>query len=153
VSETLQAAITLGWREWLALPALGVARIKAKVDTGARSSALHVAGLARLPGQRLRFSVVPQRHLPRACWCEAEQVDERWVTDAGGHRELRPFIRTLVQLHGDSWPIELSLTSRDSMRYRMLLGRSALGPQHRIDPTASFLTGRGRNALLQRSGG
>ena len=121
-------------------------RIKAKVDTGARSSALHVSALARLPERRLRFAVEPLHPLPQACWCEAEQIDERWVTDASGRRELRPYIRTLVRLHGESWPIELSLTSREGMRYRMLLGRSALDVRHRIDPTASYLGGRGKRA-------
>ncbi|WP_043114876.1 RimK/LysX family protein [Solimonas soli] len=133
----------LGWREWLALPDLGIARIKAKVDSGARSSALHVATLETLAGERVRFSLRPLQNSERVQWCEAAMVDRRWVTDSGGHRELRPFIRTGIELGGQRWDAELSLSARrDGMRFRMLLGRTALAGRFAIDPAASFVQGR-----------
>lgn len=138
--ESLQV---LGWREWLSLPELGIARIKAKVDSGARSSALHVTTLEVLEDDRVRFSLRPLQNSERVQWCEAELIDRRWVTDSGGHRELRPFIRTGIVLGGQSWDAELSLSARrDSMRFRMLLGRTALAGRFTIDPAASFVQGR-----------
>lgn len=134
----------LGWREWLALPALGIMRIKAKVDTGARSSAIHAFAIERQTPTRLRFGVHPLRKSGEEIWCEAEIIDERWVTDSGGHRELRPFIRTPVAIGEQRWDVEMSLTERDTMRFRMLLGRTALEGRYVVDSSASFLMGRRR---------
>ena len=133
---------TLGWREWLELPELGIRRIKAKVDTGARSSALHVFAIERPAPRRVRFGLRPLRKSREEVWCEAEIVDERMVTDSGGHRELRPFIRTQMVLGQTSRRIEVSLTCRDSMRFRMLLGRTALAGHYVVDPAESFRKGR-----------
>lgn len=136
----------LGWREWLALPDLCIPRIKAKVDTGARTSALHTfrveafeaAGVARV-----RFWVHPlqRRDTPEIC-CEADVLDQRVVRDSGGHEELRFVIRTTVMMAGDGWPVELTLTDRDSMGFRMLLGRSAIRGRFLVDPGRSYLAQR-----------
>ncbi len=132
----------LGWREWLALPDLGIARIKAKVDSGARSSALHAAAIEALSHDRVRFALRPLQNDPQRQWCEAALIDRRWVTDSGGHRELRPFIRTQIWLGDERWEAEVSLSARDTMRFRMLLGRTALAGRFVVDPAASFVQRR-----------
>lgn len=137
--------IMVGWREWVALPALGLL-LKAKVDSGARTSALHAFELEqfRQGGRNMvRFSIHPiQNNTDEVRFCEAELIDERMVMDSGGRQELRPVIRTDIELAGQRWPIELTLTSRDNMKFRMLLGRTAMHGRITIDPQASFLLGR-----------
>jgi len=140
--------VQVGWREWAALPDLGIARIKAKIDTGARTSALHAFELNTFNrhGQRMvRFGVHPLQHKLRLkTYCEAKIVDERWVTDSGGHREQRLVIATRVHIGAMIWPIELTLTDRDSMRFRLLIGRSAMQDRLLINPDGSYATGRRR---------
>jgi len=137
----------LGWREWLALPALDLPYIKCKVDTGARTSALHTYFLEPFEerGMRMvRFGVHPvQGRSDVFRECTAEVVDQRPVTDSGGHSEQRLVIRTPVQLGQQQWPIEITLTSRDNMRFRMLLGRTAINGRFVVDPAASYLQGQG----------
>ena len=140
-----QALRTLGWREWVGLPELGITRIHAKVDTGARTSCLHAYFVQRLHGRgtdRVRFGIHPlQDNTTAALVCEAELIDQRVVTDSGGHREQRYVIRTQAWVADCAFPAELTLTNRDSMRFRMLLGRTALAGRFVVDPNASHLAG------------
>lgn len=135
----------VGWREWIALPGLGVERIKAKVDTGATTSALHAIHLRRYQEsgmERVAFEVHPiQRRTDITVRCIAEVVGERLVTSSTGHRERRLVIRTPVFIADRRWSIKLTLTNRDSMGFRMLLGRRAMKGRVLVDPGASYLAG------------
>lgn len=133
----------VGWREWVGLPDLGVDTIKAKIDTGARSSALHVFDIERFTRDgrpMLRFVVATaQRTRKGAIPAEAEQIDERVVRSSGGHEQERPVILTHLEWGGEMWPIELTLTRRDAMGFRLLVGRQALRERLLVDPGRSFL--------------
>lgn len=135
----------LGWREWISLPELGVDAIKAKIDTGARTSALHayqVTPFEEHGRRRVRFVVRPvQRRKMPQIECVADVVDERMVTSSNGQRERRLVIATRVEVGGKTWPIEITLTDRDEMNFRMLLGRQALRRRVLIDPGRSFRAG------------
>lgn len=136
--------LRLGWREWLALPDLGIPALKAKIDSGARSSALHVdrLQLLRQGGRQVaRFTVHPGSGLAEI-EVEADVIDIRPVTDSGGRVSRRPFIRTMVDLAGRRWPIEMNLTSRSNMLFPMLLGRTAMAGRLLVDPAASYLFGK-----------
>ena len=136
----------LGWREWLALPELGIPALKAKIDTGARTSALHAFELNTFEENdrlKVRFGIHPlQRNTDIEIFCIADVVDQRMITDSGGHREKRLIIRTSISLGDHRWPIEIALTDRETMKFRMLLGRTAMKGRIVIDPDKSYLTGR-----------
>lgn len=138
--------ITIGWREWVSLPGLDIPAVKAKIDTGARTSALHAFDLREFEAdgrKMIRFGIRP---LPRRkkliLNCTAALMEQRMVSDSGGHRELRYVIRTPVMLGGRSQAIEITLTHRDTLRFRMLIGRTALRGRYLVDPEKSYLTGR-----------
>jgi hypothetical protein len=138
--------VTLGWREWMALPDLDIPRIKVKVDTGARTSALHafyVRVFHDAGRLRVRFGVHPfQGRIDIERHCVADVLRQREVMDSGGHRELRVFISTRVVIGATAFPIEVTLTDRDTMRFRMLLGRTALRGRFVVDPLRSYVAGR-----------
>jgi hypothetical protein len=140
--------LTLGWCEWVGLPGLGIGEIKVKVDTGARTSALHAFELRPFKDkgrQRIEFKVHPrQQDLSAVLVCTADVVGERTIMDSGGHRERRWVINTPLTIGRYSWPIEITLTARYDMKFRMLLGRTALQGRARVDPSRSCLLTRKR---------
>lgn len=139
----------LGWREWVGLPALRLPLIKAKVDTGARTSTLHAFYVEAFPssgGDFVRFGVHPLRGRSDVeVHCKAQILDRRVVCDSGGHREQRYVILTSLAIGGCIWPIEVTLTNRENMLFRMLLGRTAIAGNGVVDPRRSFVAGRRRN--------
>ncbi len=136
----------IGWREWVALPELGIPAIKAKVDTGARTSALHTFYIEEhvINGHPyVKFNIHPvQKRTDIIVECEAKIKDKRNVRDSGGHEEERYVIETEVRIGDFQQQVEVTLTSRDNMKFRMLLGRSALSDQGIcVDPNHSYLLG------------
>lgn len=146
MNDQMKDLMTVGWREWVGLPELGVPHIKAKVDTGARTSALHAFDLRPFKAdgiQRIGFSLHPhQRDNQTVLDCTADVLDQRYVTDSGGHKEERWVISTTITIGSHSWPIEMTLTARDGMRFRMLLGRNALKRRALVDSSRSYMVGK-----------
>jgi hypothetical protein len=138
--------IVIGWREWLTLPDLAIPAIKAKIDTGARTSSLHVDSLeTHERGGRtwLHFTVAATgRKHAQPVACVAPAVARRAVTDSGGHTTQRWFIHTSIELAGQRFEAEINLTDRRNMLFPMLLGRLALGQRFLVDPAASYRCGR-----------
>ena len=137
----------VGWREWVSLPDLGVPWIHAKLDTGARTSALHAEDVEMLRAtgdgpRRLRF-VVHSQGEPDAppLRVEADLLGTRWIKSSNGQREERPVIQTLLAMGGRSWPIEVTLTGRGEMGFQMLLGREGLRTRFAVDPARSWVCG------------
>ncbi|MDD2558104.1 MAG: ATP-dependent zinc protease [Desulfuromonadaceae bacterium] len=144
--KNVEKLIYLGWREWLCLPELGIERLKAKIDTGARTSALHAFFVEPFVGatgvDMVRFGIHPrQRDTATEVICSLPVKDIRPVTDSGGHREIRYVVETQIELGGRIWRAEMTLTNRDNMKFRMLLGRTALKGMAVI-PTRSYLQGK-----------
>lgn len=136
----------LGWREWAGLPDLGLPAIKAKVDTGALTSALHAYLIEPYTSNgrdMVRFLIHPiQRNEEFSVECRCPVFDFREVTDSGGHREMRYVIQSTIAISGERYPIDLTLTNRDTMRFRMLLGRRAMVDRFLVDPAASYVSGK-----------
>jgi hypothetical protein len=142
----MSGKIPLGWREWIALPDLQIPRIKAKIDTGARTSALHafrVEPFTRDQQSWVRFAIHPlQGNTGNVVECEAPVKDRRIVRDSGGHEELRYVIDTLIEIGEERFRAEMTLTDRDTMVFRILLGRTALRARYVIHPGQSYLQGK-----------
>jgi len=140
----------LGWREWVTLPELNLKHIKAKIDTGARSSALHAFALDpyRKGGQRwVMFAIHPeQKHTDTIIECHAPIKDRRFVSDSGGHKQRRYVIESQLMIGQSLISAEITLTNRDNMQFRMLLGRTAMNGHFIIDPSASYLQGEPENS-------
>jgi len=136
----------IGWRECVALPDLGVDWIKVKVDTGARTSSLHAFAIKEFDRDGepwVSFVIHPEQDKARpAIPAELPLLDRRAVRNSGGREEMRPVVQTLIELDGHRWPIEITLTRRDAMGFRMLLGRQAIRRRFTVDPGASYRAGR-----------
>ena len=143
VLELAHSRVVVGWREWAGLPALGIARVKAKIDTGARSSALHANSIEPFEADGslwVRFDVTGEaEHLP---WHEAPVTDRRAVRSSNGETEVRFVIRTELALAGRSWPVDITLTNRERMELPMLIGREALAGRVLVDAERSWLCGQ-----------
>ncbi len=144
-SEVKKESKIIGWREWVSLPDLGIIAIKGKIDSGAKTSSLHAYDIELEEKDSktfVNFKVHPlQQDFSMVIKCRALLVDQREVTDSGGHKEVRYVIRTSMLLAGVKKRIELTLTNRESMKYRMLIGRAAL-KHYYIDPCQSYLSGK-----------
>ncbi len=144
----------VGWREWVGLPDLGISAVKAKIDTGARTSSLHafhVEILERKQGTTVRFSIHPyQRNAVTTVTAEAALLEFRGVTSSTGHRTQRPVIVTEMELLGQRWPIEVTLANRDQMGFRMLLGREAVRGRFLVNPGRSFFNGKRKNIVPRK---
>jgi hypothetical protein len=138
--------LVLGWREWVSLPELGISAIKAKIDTGARTSTLHafeVQEIVEDDKSRVAFKIHPnQRDTDTVIECKADILDQRVVSDSGGHKESRWVISTQLAIGSFSWPIEMTLTARDDMLFRMLLGRTAINGRAVVDSALSYSVGK-----------
>jgi hypothetical protein len=137
---------TIGWREWVSLPDFGVPTIKAKVDTGARTSSLHafeIEEFQRGKTRMLRFQIHPEQRGGRhAVTVEAPLSEHRSVKPSSGKSERRPVILTTIEILGQRFQAELTLTRRDEMGFRMLLRRQAQRGRFLVDPGKSFVNGR-----------
>ena len=138
--DNTEGPIMLGWREHVAIPAWGIRRISAKIDTGARTSAVHVGEIEEIGDGRIRFEVVfREKPVHRARWVEADLVRESSVKPSSGESQQRPVVRTMVRIGEIEREIEISLVCRQGMRCRMLVGRTALADVFAVDPSKKYL--------------
>ena len=144
----------IGWREWIAFPKLGIKKVKAKVDSGARTSSLHAfdVSLFKRKGQQyVRFLVHPhQRNSKEELECTSKVLEFRKVKSSNGQSELRPVILTPIQLLGETFEAEVTLTNRDEMGFRMLLGRESIRKRFLIDTGKSFLGGPAKKKVTKK---
>lgn len=138
---------TIGWRERISLPDFGLSRIRAKIDTGAQTSSLHASRprfTQQDDGEWITFELYPRRRSRKdSVHVSAKVVDRRWVRSSNGQREFRPVISTKLELGDEEWEVEFTLTNRDKMSYRMILGRSALRGRFIVDSGLSYLLSGG----------
>lgn len=137
----------IGWREWVTFPDLGISRVKAKIDTGARSSALHAYEIetykTRTGKTRVKFMVHPiQKNNKIIVHCHADLIGQRIIKSSSGQKELRTTVLTTLQMGAAIWPIELTLTNRDTMGFRLLIGRTAIKKRFLVDPQKSYLVNK-----------
>jgi ribosomal protein S6--L-glutamate ligase len=141
-----QNKVILGSEEWCSFPELGIPTIKARVDSGAKTSALHAINIApfiKNDANWVKFDINPiQNNLKTVIHCEAPLVDKRFVKSSSGFREQRYVIQTNLKIGDSKWPIEMTLTNRDSMGFRMLLGREAMSGRVLVDPEQKYLLGQ-----------
>ncbi|PIR25838.1 MAG: ATP-dependent zinc protease [Deltaproteobacteria bacterium CG_4_10_14_0_2_um_filter_43_8] len=139
----MKELLIIGWREWVSLPELGIKEIKAKIDTGARSSCLHAEDIEIITHKKkefVHFTIDPfQNTKKKEVRVKAPFLEYRNIRSSNGKVERRPVIVTDIELMGNVWPIEVTLTSRDVMGFRMLLGRQAIKKKFLIDAHRSFL--------------
>ncbi len=144
----------IGWREWASLPDWNIQAIRVKVDTGARTSAIHAYKIRPFEKDgklHVRFYVHPRRRFRKPeVMCEAPVLDHRIVTSSNGAKEERYVVRTRLKLGLRTWPIELTLTNRDELSFRMLLGRHALKGRYLVDSGASYRLGKLPPKLSER---
>lgn len=153
VKDDLHSSTIVGWREWVSLPDVGVPWIKAKLDTGARSSALHAFDIED-DGDTVRFRVRPwQRSEDDVVTVECPVHDRRTVRSSSGHAEERIVVLVDVHLFGRTVTAETTLSNRDQMGFRMLIGREALRQGFVVDPGKSFLAGRAPRVVRRRNRG
>ena len=146
--------IVVGSEEWCALPQLNIPAIKVRVDSGAKTSALHAVNI--IPFKKdgdpwVRYEVHPiQNEGKTTIYCESPVMDKRKVKSSSGYGEIRYVIKTVLAIAKSSWEIEITLTNRDSMGYRMLLGRQAMAGKMMVDPEAAFQLGELSNQILKQ---
>lgn len=142
----LQNKIILGSEEWCSFPEIGIPTIKARVDSGAKTSALHAINIAPFikdGNNWVKFDINPiQNNVKTIIHCEAPLIDKRIVKSSSGFREQRYVIQTLLDIGHTKWAIEMTLTNRDSMGFRMLLGREAMSGRVLVDPEQKYLLGQ-----------
>lgn len=141
----------LGWREWIGFPDLGISQIKAKVDTGARTSCLHaflVEPFEQEGALWVRFDIHPnQNNSSEVLSCTAPVLDKRVVKDSGGHEELRYVIETVISIGDRQHTVEVTLTDRDTMKFRVLLGRTAIRRLYVVDSGRSYVRGKRKRKM------
>ena len=149
----LQSKVIVGSEEWSSLPELGIPTIKSRVDSGAKTSALHALNIApfiKNESNWVKFDINPiQNNTKTLIHCEAKLIDKRIVKSSSGFREQRYVIQTILEIGNSKWPLEMTLTNRDSMGFRMLLGREAMSGRVLVDPEEKYLLGQPSSETLQ----
>jgi len=152
--KSLKTKPIIGWREWVGLPDFDIKHIKVKVDTGARSSSLHVFDLHEYEKKGdtwVSFKVHPvQRNTVSTVDVDAKVLEYRRVRSSSGKSSIRPVVITSIELLGESWPVELTLASRDKMGFRMLLGREAFRSRFLVDAGRSYYNGKPKRKKRSR---